>query len=382
MVLLSLLFTAPVRAEALRVVMLRSADDESARRLRAELRAAGFEPIDVNVEPGDAASALDLGVRAHAVAVVRLESSGDVDVDIVDPAQGRTLDHETLPAGGRPTSALIVRAVEELRAKLVKLKLAAPDGSSADANGSPAPAASAAQPEPVKAAAPAAENAAKGPLTEKRESAGGAPPEEPGVQSTRSPARDASAAGKPSEAGRLRLWLQGGAGGATSPGGVGPGAVARAGVRIEPAGPFSVTAFALLPLSSPAVRGAEGSADVSVVVAGGTVDYALVRSSAFRLALGFGGGAALFSVSGRSDDPVWVGRARTVASGVVFANASTAFRLGPWLGLRLEVTGGTASPRPTIEFDGKDVASWGRPFAVLTVGAEIDVVSLGDGGPG
>jgi hypothetical protein len=40
---------------------------------------------------------------------------------------------------------------------------------------------------------------------------------------------------------------------------------------------------------------------------------------------------------------------------------------------------GFVAPRPTVRFDGRTEASWGRPFEVGALGMEMDILSLRGG---
>lgn len=353
-------------AANVRVAVIHSSeDDASARRLRAEASAAGLDAVDVVVSPTDLRATDRITRDSHAQAAVRMRKDGELEIVVMDPTTGNLLDGGTLYPGNETDAPLVVRAVEELRAKLVKfLILPSTPSSSTDA--------------------------VSGDRVQTNGTAPGAPPTSTTSPPAEAPAKSASPgesvpadrSDRPSSRGarrRLPVWAGLGAGAEMSAGGLGGSTIARASVRVEPA-PWSLSAFALLPISAHSVDAAKGSARADVYVIGAELGYAFVRSDSLEIELGFGGGGALCSMEGTPDASTDVGRTQTVASGLAFGDLSTAWNAGPWFRLRIGVLAGFSVPRVGVRFDGEQVATWGRPFVAGTLGFEIEPASLVGGG--
>jgi len=52
------------------------------------------------------------------------------------------------------------------------------------------------------------------------------------------------------------------------------------------------------------------------------------------------------------------------------------------LALHAGVSIGIASPRPVVRVDGHEVASWGRPFVMVSLATELRLLAIGRRRPG
>jgi len=88
--------------------------------------------------------------------------------------------------------------------------------------------------------------------------------------------------------------------------------------------------------------------------------------------VGIEGGVVLFGVEGQADDP-FAGKKTTQLSGGVYFDAGAAIRLTRILALRFDLSVGIVVPRPVVRFDGRAVASFGRPALSGMGGIEVEV---------
>jgi hypothetical protein len=118
-----------------------------------------------------------------------------------------------------------------------------------------------------------------------------------------------------------------------------------------------------------------GSVTVDAHLVTGEIGFTLIHSPVLQLELGLGGGAGLFRMSGVALVAGDEGRVRSLWTGVGFSELALAANASHWLRLRATVLVGATAPRPVIQFEGEEVASWGRPFATATLGIEFDALS-------
>jgi hypothetical protein len=323
-------------AERVRVAVVHIRDDEPSRRVRAELAAAGLEAVDVPISSDDSRSAAAVARSEHAVAAVRVVSADEVELAIVDTASANVLYDKSVRSSGAQSDSLALRAVEDLRARLVKLHLVEPAPSEAPAPPEDAP--------PVTRGAPAHDDG-------------------PGAGH-----------GTPMRS----LWATGALGATASTGGLGGDLAARVGLRVDATPRFGGSIAALLPLLSQTVSETGAHADVNVYVVSALLHYALVGSGEWGADLGAGAGVVIARMQGFADAPVYTGRSETVVAGAPIVDASLSYRPISMLRVRGEFQAGVAMPRLAVTFDDRDVAVWGRPFAVALLGAEIALSSESD----
>jgi hypothetical protein len=127
----------PARAQAARsrVTLVRTASDdpllrEASTRLRAELRGAGFDVVEVDRAPGDSRIEVEGTDRTGSIATISIDRAGagaTADVWISDRVSGKTVVRRLRVGGGpRAATVLAIRALELLRASLLEVVLPAP----------------------------------------------------------------------------------------------------------------------------------------------------------------------------------------------------------------------------------------------------------------
>lgn len=331
--LLSVLFTTSAGAESktARVVLVASGNVELARKVRAEAEHVGILVTSEGAVPpgGDA----ELVGRHAAAGVVELTSPDRVRIHVA--ASGEHSAYDTVvvraPADG---DGFALRVVEQVRGRLVELKLLPPEPAT-DAE--------------TTAGAVAASESEKAALDTNPKRA------TDGVPSTETPT--------------LGLTVGGAVTGASGGVGLTPGVAL--GLRLEPAARFSAALRALLPIVENEVNAPEGEASVRVNLFLAEVGYRLAPPSAvLQPELGAGAGLVVLPMEGETTEPLEAHKDQLVA-GVYFLSAGAGISLEPWLRLRGGVRGGLSAPRPVIAFDGRDVATWGRGFFAATIEAEF-----------
>jgi hypothetical protein len=311
---------APVVAD--RIVLVRAAGHEATTsRVRAELESEGWQVVDLDAhgEPLEAVAGAE-----NAVAAIRVEfDPPSVEVWVADPVTGSTASDEILGGDRGSDAVLAVRAVEVLRARLLKVGIAGPQAAR------PAPVVHAERPRPTPPPPPVARHrpwwVSAGPSVVMSEGKLG--PAAGATLSLAASVHDRALVG-------LGLWV--------------PGSAAR---LTEPEGETNVwLGFAMLGV------GAE-----------------LFRPStpwSSRASLGVGG--LLFHYGGEADAP-YHGRSSTLITGAAAATWDLGYRLDSRLGIRLEPSVGVAFPRPVLRVVDRTATSWGRPWFALSFVAEFDL---------
>jgi hypothetical protein len=125
------------------------------------------------------------------------------------------------------------------------------------------------------------------------------------------------------------------------------------------------------PISAARVSSTEGTADVRVGLATLGARILLARDSwTVRPSVGIGAGMGVAKIEGSANAPL-LSQSGWVIPAVVTADAGLAIVL-PWrLWLQFDLRAGVAMPRPAVDFAGRQVATWGRPFAAAVVGVGI-----------
>jgi hypothetical protein len=325
-------------AERVRVAVVHVRDDEPSRRIRAELAAAGLEAVDVFLSADDSRSAAAVALSEHAVAAVRVVSTDEVELAIVDTESANVLYDKAVRSSGAQNDSLALRAVEDLRARLVKLRLVEPTPRDEP------PHAEATLPVPA-----------------------GPPAHDEGPRMRSGPPMRS-------------LWATGALGATASAGGLGGDLAARVGLRLDATPRFGGSVSALLPLLSQTVSATGAHAEVDVYVVSALLHYALVDNGEWGADLGAGAGVVIAKMQGFAETPVYTGRSETLLAGAPLVDASLSYRPISMLRVRAEVLAGVALPRLAVTFDHSDVAVWGRPFAVALLGAEIALSSESQSG--
>jgi hypothetical protein len=346
--LLSLLYatSATGQSRTARVVLVASGNVELARKVRAEAEHVGILVTNERAVPagGDA----ELIERYDAAGVVELDSADRVRIHVA--ASGEHSAYDTVvvraPADG---DGFALRVVEQVRGRLVELRLLPPEPEAV-------PATSAEKP-PGGAATPAGEKAAL--ETNQTKTIGGPP----------------SGAETPT----LGLMVGGALTGASGGVGLTPGVAL--GLRLEPASRFSAALHALLPIVENEVNAPEGEASIRVNLFFAELGYRLAPStSRFQPEIGAGAGLVVLPMEGETSEPREAHKDQLVA-GVYFLGVGAGVAVEPWLRVRGGLRAGTSAPRPVVVFDGNEVAAWGRGFFAATLEAEFRL-SLSGGAAG
>jgi hypothetical protein len=346
--LLSMALAAPTAAEPARIlILIDDAQQEIARRLHAELGAAGFEVV---AEPASmeetSRPALERAAReAGAVAALRVRQlPGSVEVWVTDRVTGKTVLREVVlpPEGANDVDrdALVaVRVVELLRASLLEIESSLPPRGEV----ATPPAAARALVAPVRKPAPPAPAPAPVPTI---------------VAETPAPPR-------------LRVGLGPAVG--LSPGGFGPSGQAVLDLRYAPVPHLDVALAVVAPIVPVGVEADVGSATVVFTQFGAEVAFVLAPvDSEWNAALGVGTALSWMHVDG-SADPPFEEHADDLLTAFPYARLLGSYGLSRIVRLVLDARIGGALPRPVVSIADRAEASWGRPAAIVGLDLEIGI---------
>jgi len=168
---------------------------------------------------------------------------------------------------------------------------------------------------------------------------------------------------------RLGVWIGGAV--ALDPGGLTPAWQIDVRLRWRPVAAFSVAARLWIPTAPVVVEAREGSSEQTLLFAGADVVWhPFPSASILALDLGVLGGVIWMRSSGTAAAG-YVGRVEDVVFGAVGADATATVRLLGWLSLYLSGAVLVAMPRAVVAFAGRDVAEWGRPAVMLSLGFRV-----------
>jgi hypothetical protein len=327
-----LLGAAAIAQQPLLVAIVRGKGDEMiVGRLVAELSALGFEVAELP-DPSPATTPLaELADRARAVALLRPKGRSQIELWVRDPNTGETAFAEIVTESEqRGHDVVALRAVEVLRARLVRLGITT-------TSTEPPPPAPAPEPPPP------------------------APPKAPEIVGPRP----------------KLLWVDLGPAAEASAGGIGPQWMASAALRIEPHAKFSVAAFGLFPLVGSRLSGPEGRAEVSLTLFGASVGYHVLEPP-WTLSLGPAVAVALVDLEAFETSAEYAGRDARIVTAAALGELAVTGTLSQSFRLRVAVGAGSSLGPATVRFAGRDVASWGQPFATFGVMLEAAVPGLED----
>jgi hypothetical protein len=317
---LALLFLATTaRSEGEPILRVRSSNVALDERLSAELATLGL-PVE-EVDSPDPDVPLDQIARARgARAAVRvLEREGTIELWVVPRRAGAAPVHQNVamdPRRGWNLAA--VSAMEILRAGLLEVR---------DPSVVP--------PEPVQRTV--------------EEVASPGPPPTP-----RAPV----------------LWAHAAAGAEFSPGGLGASGEVLGELRLEPLPWFDVAAFGAFTPAVAHVSGAEGVASARHALVGAVAD-ARARIGGLTASIGAGGVVATFWMTGEAVSQGYAAQSASTVTAGPLLRVSGSLDVTPALRLRAEVGGGVTMPHAVVRFAGRQVADWGQPFGLVTLGLEL-----------
>jgi hypothetical protein len=319
-------------AEATPVIaVLCAPGDPFGLRVQAELESLGFRTVlfDPAAEPASRGSLEAWARKAGAIAAIRAVASEDgVEVWIADRVTGKTVLREMARDGAAldRDASLALRVVDLLRASLLEVAL------------------------PGR---PPGEVSATPELREK----------------LHLPEPDAERPAPALPVRSLRFSLAPGV--MLSPGGFGPAGSLQVGVAWTPKERVGLSGFAALPLSRPRVSGPPGSADLSVVLAGGAVRFLfLPRSDRWEPSAEVG----LMAVALESTSTVhggFVPGSSSTGTAAAFARVGLACALTPTLRLRADVLAGLIGQGVLVQLATEQVATWGLPVVLSSAGVDF-----------
>ncbi|AUX46466.1 hypothetical protein SOCE26_079720 [Sorangium cellulosum] len=324
------------------IAVLCAPGDRFGLRVVAELESLGFrvELLDPAAEPVSRASLEASARQAGAIAAIRAIPSGrGVEVWIADRVTGKTVLREMASRAGDggaeelDDAALALRVVELLRASLLEASL----------------------PEPPPGELPATPE-----IREKLRV-----PAPSALADAPAPAHPQPA---PAHAQELHVSLAPGV--LLSPGGLGAAVSADLGLAWMPSEHVGVVAFAAIPLTSARHERPDLSVDLSALLVGGGVRFT-PRARRWAPSADLGLAALSLRTAGLvagADATTGESSAVTVAP---FTRLGLAFAVTPWLRLRADVLTGAIVQGVSVQIEGNEIATWGRPFLLSSAGVYI-----------
>jgi hypothetical protein len=334
MLLVAFLFAASASAASVapRVVLVAPDGAELARKVRAEAEHVG---ISIASERGPSPGDGELLRRHGAVGVVELVSPERVRIHVAPSGDHGAYDTsiERAPADG---DGFAVRVVEQVRGRLVELRILVPES------------------EAVRDAERPADPTPPRDTVSSR----------PGVD--RPDARQRASVHSPT------LGLAVGGAGTAAVGGLGVTPGVALGLRLEPTSRWAATLRALLPVAENDLVAREGEASAQISLFLAELGYRLAPNARVEPELGPGAGLVVLALEAEANAPREAHTDDVVAS-VYFLHAGASFKTTSWLRLRAAVRGGMSAPRPVLRFDEREVATWGRGFFSGTLEAEFQL---------
>jgi hypothetical protein len=313
-------WSSPGWAEGRRILLLLGEREPAyLPRLRAELSASGFTPLEARA-PSASASVTEIEEAARRerifVGLAPLEGGGGFELWLIEPASGQVRFRQVLLglyAAGESPDVVAVRIVEVLRATLMELQGRLPA-------------------ERVVA-----------PLTPKLP-----------------PAPHAS---------RFVLGL--GARAAYSPGGLGALALVDLSVGWAATPRLGISLDGALSPARSRLHGSEGSAELAWYWAGLAFNFCLTNPAAsLRLRSGAGVWFAYVVSDGQASAP-FVDQRSTSLSAVPHVDLGLRLRMTSRLSAAADAAMGFSTPELAVHFAGRELATWGRPLWLAGLGLEV-----------
>jgi hypothetical protein len=314
-------FAVPAWGQGGTILHVRSSRPAQDERLEAELSTLGLSVQEAEPDPGATLEAMarTRGARA-AVRVAEQDNAIELWVEARTPAAPPI--HQIVPVDPRRGWSLAaVASLEILRAELLEVR----------------------EPQTVPPSPP--------------------PPPPPAPEKP-----ERLLAAPPMKAPLLWAHLAGGA--ESSPGGLGPSVELFGELRLQLRSWFDVGAFGAFSPVAAQVTAAEGIARSRHAILGVAADVG-GRFGVATASLGAGGVIALFWLSGDAPAPGYAGQNASVTTAGPLVRACGSLDVTPSLRLRSELAAGVTMPHAVIRFAGRQVADWGQPFVLLTLGLEL-----------
>lgn len=301
-------------------------DQRITNRVNAELSALGFEVLIVPIERSTEPSSLrQIASERGAVAGLRASpSKTGIELWIMNPDTGSTAFEEVVTvASGRNDELLALRAVEVLRARLLKLGVLT--------SAPPPP-----EPEPVDTPMPTPL-----PLPETHE--------------------------------RQLLWADLGLSYTVDPTRFSNYESARLGITLSPSRFLSVSGFSELPIRKSELVDATGTVRLNVTVLALATDGTL-ETKHLQGSLGAGAAVAFLGITGEPSQDTYTGQHQRLNAAIPFVRLGGAALMADRVRLRLELLSGVALPPTIVRLDAEDAATWGQPFIMGTLALQLGVL--------
>lgn len=335
------------------ILIVRTAgDDAVVNRVRADLHAFGWRVIEIPVEDAGAPQEplTRLASDHAAAAALRVDAAlGHMELYV---RQGWGNIHEILRSedGQLDGQVLALRATEALRAHGLRFGPAA--GRSAR----------------DETSAPTAHQAP----TDSEASSSGAV-----TRPVPAPTDVATVRPHANEAPRFTrgLWVLAAPTAGASPGGMGVGLGILLGARLELTSLWSMAVAGLVPLSSPSVAAAQGSARVATSSLGVTIERMWLQDPTWYCASGLGLGLLWTTAEGRNAETGYATASDTTRTASAQVQVRAGWRLATGWTAFAALAGGTSIPEVEVAFADRVAVTWGQPFLLLSLGAEVRTIT-------
>lgn len=346
------------------VIVAAQAEDAIVAQLRAELRTMGFSVVVADASssalPREELEKTARDSSAVAAILVRASRAG-LEVWVVDRITGKTLLRDvvgTEGAAGRDTT-IALRAVELLRASLMEID--APHPLRGEVLPPPEIREIAGLPAPVPPAPASAAPALPAPP-----SSFAVPPSSFAAPQSRVPPLPAAPSSSPPFGVDVAPAILG------SPGGLAVLPALSLGVHAWVYPRISVDIGSFLPIGSVKHKAAEGQSQNRVTLFLASVRVTLARTEATWVpTLAAGATLIWLHTDGVGAAPEFVGKSNDGFSGAPFLRPGLRVALGSRVFLYTDLLAGVAVRKLTIDYVGRDAATWGTPFFAGSLGVEI-----------
>jgi hypothetical protein len=126
-----------------------------------------------------------------------------------------------------------------------------------------------------------------------------------------------------------------------------------------------------VPLTTPALTGPEGRAELALSLAGAFVEMSLTDPAArANVVLGGGAWVGLLTLRGGAEPP-YVGSSLQIVTLLPHLDLGARARISRRIAVLARVSGALATPKTNVRFAGRGVASWGQPFVLGAIMFEV-----------
>jgi hypothetical protein len=134
---------------------------------------------------------------------------------------------------------------------------------------------------------------------------------------------------------------------------------------------LAITAQALIGVTEAELHESEGSAEIQTHVFVLQLGYSpFAPTTSVQIETGLGAALLVLDMQGTGAPPYQGGKTQSL-SGLYFVHADIAHSFARSLRVRGSLLFGVSAPRPVVDFDDREIAAWGRPFAGALLTAEL-----------